>query len=184
MRTSVRSFVLPLVAAMGATLLMAPSASAANQVRDKYSDKFAYATSQPSNHDECMVAQKDLVASDKGAGPTVTYHDFAVNKCTEEVLHDISGTAPAETFDFSRTAVHVKATVPLSDGTTLAVDLQWNAVSKPTMYKFSTRIVEPGVYRYIISGSGSFSKAYLSGSPLFDEAFIGQSKGSTLEISH
>ena len=54
----------------------------------------------------------------------------------------------------------------------------------PTQQGFSTRIVEPGVYQYVSTSSGSFSKASLSGSPLFDEAHISQSKGSRLEIRH
>ena len=58
-----------------------------------------------------------------------------------EVLRDVYGTAPAEAFDFNRKAVHAKATVPLTDGTTLAVDLQWNAVGAPTQHGFSPRIV-------------------------------------------
>jgi hypothetical protein len=185
MRTSVRSFASSLVAAMGVTLLMAPSASAANQVvSDKYSGEFAYATSQTRSPDGCIVAQKDLLASDKGFGPTVAYYDFMVNECTMEILRDVYGTAPAEAFDFNRNAVHAKATVPLTDGTTLAVDLQWNAVGAPTQQGFSTRIVEPGVYQYVSTSSGSFSEASLSGSPLFDEAHISQSKGSRLEIRH
>jgi hypothetical protein len=101
-----------------------------------------------------------------------------------EVLRDVYGTAPAEAFDFNRKAVHAKATVPLTDGTTLAVDLQWNAAGAPTQQGFSTRIVEPGVYHYVSTSSGSFSKASLSGAPLFDEAHISQSKGSRLEIRH
>lgn len=185
MRTSIRSFASSLLAALGVTLLIAPSASAGSSVvSDKYSGEFAFATSQTRSPDGCVVARKDLLAADKGFGPMVTYYDFMVNECTMEILRDVYGSARAEVFDFNRNAVHAKASVPLTDGTTLAVDLRWDAVGAPAQQGFSTRIIEPGVYHYVSTSSGSFSKATLSGSPLFDEAQISQSKGSRLEIRH
>ena len=185
MRASVRSFASALVATMGVTLLMAPSASAATQVvSDKYSGEFAFASSETRSPDGCIVSRKDLLAFDKGFGPTVAYYDFTANECTHELLQYVDGMAPAEVFDFNRNAVHAKAAVPLTDGTTLDVDLQWTAVGAPTQQGFSVRFVEPGVYNYVSTSSGSFSEASLSGAPLFDQAHISQSKGSRLEIRH
>jgi hypothetical protein len=168
-------------AALAALSLAGPSVAAGSDTVFKYSGEFAAAST--TSFDGCVFSQRLLVAADKGFGPVVQYSDFSVDECTMTVLHYVAGVAPAEVFQFSKRSVHAVANVPLSDGSTLPVDLTWSSTGRLEHSGFSTRIVQPGEYTYVSTSRGSFTEATLTGSPLFDEAYISQNSGSSLSLA-
>lgn len=172
-----------LLASLGGALVVAPPASAATVFRVQYGSEYAHAYSSDVSADGCTISYTGAGAgAGSGGGATMFYYSSVFNACTGEESFT-GGEAPAQAFTFSRSSVHAAATVPLSDGTQVHLDLTWQGTGTVERGGMTARNVLPGEFVQRTSIRGTTEKAVVTGTHSFDNAFISTSKGSSMLVT-
>jgi hypothetical protein len=71
--------------------------------------------------------------------------EFAFNRCSGQ-CNSVYGEAPTQVFSFDRISVHAIATVPLSDGTQMYLDLTWQGTGVAERGGSTSRDIVPGQF--------------------------------------
>lgn len=172
-----------LCAALGSTFVAAPPASAATVLRMQYSSEFAQGYTSTASADGCTFSSTAAGAGTTYRGDiTMFYASSTYNICTQEG-DTVYGEAPTEVFTFERTSVHAVATVPLSDGTQIYLDLTWQGTGTVERGGSTSRSIVPGQYVQRNSIHGTIQQAVVSGTLSFENAYISASKGSTMLVT-
>lgn len=172
-----------MLTALGGVFLMALPASAATVFRMDYSSQFAGGYTSTVSPDGCVYTSTSVGAGENPAeGTTMSYSALSFNKCSGELYYSTYGVAPTQTFDFSRNSVHAVATIPLSDGSQIYLDLTWQGTGSVERGGSTSRDILPGkfVQRYAVHGS--FQDAVVSGTLSFEDGFISLTKGSSMLV--
>jgi hypothetical protein len=176
-----------LLAALGGVFLMASPASAATIFRVDYSSQYAQGYTSTISPDGCTFTSLTAGAGETpGGGSTMFYSASSFNKCTGVVDYSVYGEAPTQTFSFSRNSVHAVATVPLSDGSQIYLDLTFQGTGLVERGGSSSRDILPGKFVQRVSVHGTFQEAVVTGTLSLENGFISQNKGSSMmvEIDH
>jgi hypothetical protein len=173
-----------IVAAAGACALAAPVSAAATVLHVRYDDEFAFAYTDTFSADGCLVVSRSAGTGTTPDGSTTMYYASASsNKCTGEVFYNVWGQGPTQAYDFARTSVHAIATVPLSDGTQIHLDLTWQGTGV-IEHSVSTSVnLVPGVSVDRVAIHGTAQQATVSGTQTFENASISASQGSGMLVT-
>ena len=148
----------------------------------QYTSEYAQAYTSTMSEDGCAFSSIAAGAGTTyGGGNTVFYSSSSINKCTGEG-YSVYGEAPAEVFTFERTSVHATATVPLSDGTDIALDLTWQGTGTIERGGYTSRNVLPGQFVQRMSTRGTVQEAVVTGTLAFENAYISAAKGSSMTV--
>lgn len=181
--TRFAAMVMALLGILSGALLMASPASAATTFRVDYRSQFAEAYSEIVDPDGCTVTSVMAGAGyHPEEGNTMFYSTYSFNRCTNEFYYSAWGTAPTDDFTFSKDFVHAAATVPLSDGSEISLDLTWQGTGPVMRGGTNARTVLPGQFVNRFSIRGTSQEAVVTGTPSFDSGLISQTKGSSLTV--
>ena len=171
-----------LAAALGSALVAAPPAQAADVFRMQYTSEYAQAYTSTMSEDGCAFSSISAAAGTAfGGGTTMFYSSSSFNVCTGEG-YSVYGEAPTEVFTFERTSVHATATVPLSDGTDIGLDLTWQGTGTIERGGSTSRDILPGQFVQRTTNHGTIQEAVVSGTLSFENAYISASKGSSMTV--
>jgi hypothetical protein len=171
-----------LLAALGSAILVAPPASAATVLQVHYSSEFAQGYTSALSADGCTYSSTAAGAGTMYDGGTAMFYSSSTyNKCTGEG-YSTYGEAPTELFDFARSSVHATATVPLSDGTEIYLDLTWQGTGTVERGGSISRDILPGQFVQRNSIRGTTQQAVVTGTLSFENAFISASTGSSMQV--
>ena len=182
-RTRITATVAGLLASLGGALLAAPPASAATVFRVQYSSEYAQAYTSSVSADGCTYSSTSAGAGTAAdGGTTMFYFSSTFNQCTWEGS-SAYGEAPTETFTVDRNSAHAVATVPLSDGSQIYLDLTWQGTGVVERGGVTSRSVLPGQYVQRTAIRGTTQQATVTGTLSFENAYISASKGSTMLVA-
>lgn len=182
-KTRITATVAGLLASLGGALLAAPPASAATLFRVQYSSEYAQAYTSAVSADGCTFSTTAAGAGTAyDGGTTMFYYSSTFNQCTGEDS-TVYGEAPTETFTADRTSVHAAASVPLSDGSQIYLDLTWQGTGLVERGGMTSRNVLPGQYVQRTAVRGTTQQAVVTGTLSFENAYISASKGSSMLVT-
>lgn len=174
-----------LVVGLGSTLAAAaPAAASASVQQFRYDNESTFASTDTYSADGCDVVSRSAGTNKTdGAGATMYYASAHFNKCTGQTFYSVWGQGPTQVYDFARTSVHAVATVPLSDGTNIHLDLTWQGTG-PVERTVSTSVhVVPGVSVDRVAIHSTNQKATVTGTQTFEKATISTSKGTGTHVT-
>lgn len=181
-RTRIALIVTGLLAAMGGLLAVVAPASAATVSSIRYSSEFAEGFTTSVSPDGCTLNYTGAGAGTSWGESTMYYYVASVNECTGD-FYSLYGQAPTQVFTFDRKLVHAVATVPLSDGTQIHLDLTWTGAGTVERGGSTSRDILPGDFVWRSTVRGTLQEAVVTGTLSFENAYIAASKGSSMTVT-
>jgi len=184
-RTRLATVVTGLLAASAIGIAAAPSASAAEVFRERFTSESAQAYTTSMSPDGCTYSSISAGAgasSSFNGASTMYYSSSGFNKCTGQ-SYSVYGEAATQVFTFQRDQVHAVATVPLSDGTQIYLDLTWQGTGKMERGGGISRDVLPGEFVQRYAYHGTYQDAAVTGTLSFENAYISASKSSSMTVT-
>ncbi|MFD5276185.1 hypothetical protein ACFWIX_01355 [Pseudarthrobacter sp. NPDC058362] len=177
------AMVMALLGILSGGLLVASPASAATTFRVDYRSQFAEAYSDMVSPDGCTFTSVMAGAGySPEEGSTMFYSTYSFNDCTQEFYYSAYGSAPTDVFTFDKDFVHAVATVLLSDGSQIYLDLTWQGTGPVMRGGTNSRTILPGQFVNRFSLRGTSQEAVVTGTPSFASGVISQAKGSSLTV--
>lgn len=173
-----------LLGAIGTAMLGMPPASAATVEKTRFVNEYADAYTSTTSADGCIqsyVSASAGLASD-GISGEMFYSTSTNNRCTGQ-WQAVWGLAPASVFDFKAHTLHAAATIPLSDGTQISLDLTWQGTGVTERSGSSSHDIVPGKFVQRTTFHGTIEEATVAGTLSFENALLSGSKGSSMLVS-
>lgn len=184
-KTRLAAIVTGLLTVSGIGIAAAPPASAAEVFRERYSSEYVQADTSSMSADGCSysyISASAGTSSPLNGASTMYYSSSEFNKCTGQ-SHFVYGEAATQVFTFQRGLVHTVATVPLSDGSQIHLDLTWQGTGKVERGGSNSRNVLPGQFVQRYAYHGTLQEATVTGTLSFENAYISASKSSSMTVT-
>ncbi|MGT2460694.1 hypothetical protein [Sinomonas atrocyanea] len=168
----------------GTAALAAPASASATVQQYRYDDHSTFASTDTFSADGCDVVSRSAgTNSASGGAVTIYYASSHFNKCTGQTFYSVWGQGPTDIYDVGRNSVRAVATLPLSDGSHIHLDLTWQGIG-PVEHTVSTSVhVVPGVSVDRVTIQTTTQQATVTGTQTFGKANITASKGTGTHVS-
>jgi len=186
LRPRIAAIVAGLLTALGSAFVVASPASAATTVsKENYKSVSTGGFTNTTSPDGCSstsTAASAGTSSQGDGGSTMYYSSSTYDRCTAQ-SHSVHGSGPTQAFAFDHNSVHAIATVPLSDGTQIYLDLTWHGTGTVERNATATRDVQPGQFVGHTAVHVTLQDAVVTGTLSLDNAYIAATKVSSLAVT-